>query len=282
MICRICGSDRAHAAFSFHAYQVAHCEACTGEFLEPQPTDDVLAGIYTEDYFFAQTTDAERDRHAYLKSASARKTLGRLGGTAGSGARLLDIGCGTGDFLREAVNAGYAVTGVEFSPSSAATAAARVSGTVIQGTLESAAFADGSFDVVASSDVIEHVRDPLSFAREVRRILKPGGVAIISTPDLDSWSHRLLGRRWVEYKIEHLLYFNHRSLELLLREAGFTQIELRPHVKVLSASYIVAHFRKFPIPFWTRLLTGLERALPEPLLHRSFPIVASGVSAIAR
>ena len=282
MICRICGAGRAQNAFAFHAYQVAHCEACTGEFLEPQPTDAVLAGIYTEDYFFGQTTDAERDRHAYLKSASARKTLGLLGKTASSGATLLDIGCGTGDFLREAVSAGYAVTGVEFSPSSAATAAARVAGTVIQGTLESAAFGGGSFDIVASTDVIEHVRDPLSFAREVRRILKPGGVAIISTPDLDSWSHRLLGRRWVEYKIEHLLYFNHRSLELLLRQAGFTQIELRPHVKVLSVSSIVAHFRNFPIPFWTPLLTGLERMIPEPLLHRPFPIVASGVSAIAR
>ena len=166
----------------------------TVSFSIPQPTDDALGKIYTADYFFARDNDADRERHAYLKSGSARKTLSLLVAPAG-GTALLDIGCGTGDFLCEAAAAGYTVTGVEFSQTSAATAASRVPGRIINGSIDDAAFPDATFDVVANSDVIEHVRDPLAFAKEIRRILKPGGVALISTPDLGSWSHKLLGNK---------------------------------------------------------------------------------------
>lgn len=281
--CRICGAGGAAAlVFRFGDYDVARCARCTGEFLEPQPSDDTLAKIYTADYFFKNTGDEERARHRALKRATASKSFDLLmSASAPRTGRLLEIGGGTGDFLVEAEQRGFDVTGIEFSQSSAAATAARIKGRVLIGTLEDANLADASFDVLANSDVIEHVRDPLAFAREMRRVLRPGGTALIATPSLDSWSRRMMGRRWVEYKAEHLYYFNRLSIETLLRQAGFTAVAIRPNVKSLSFDYIAGHFEKFPIPMWSGLIGGVRRVVPSGIAHRPISIVASGMTVIA-
>lgn len=269
-------------AFPFENYVVARCTACTGEFLEPQPSDETLASIYTADYFFKNETDDERLRHQTLKRETAKKTLDALFAANGPVAgKLLEIGGGTGDFLVEAEHRGFEVTGIEFSETSAAATAARIRGAVIVGTLESANLDDASHDIIANSDVIEHVRDPLAFVREMRRVLRPGGFALVSTPSLDSWSRRLMGSRWVEYKIEHLFYLNARSIKALFREAGFQNVTILPNVKSLSIDYIAGHFEKFPIPVWSGLVKTVRRAVPPLVAHRPINIVASGMTVIA-
>lgn len=280
--CRICGEQAATTAFRFREYEVARCGRCTGEFLDPQPTDETLATIYTSDYFFKNTSDEERACHQALKRATARTSFAALtaAGAPATG-RLLEVGGGTGDFLVEAERRGFAVTGIEFSESSAAVTQARIRGRVLIGTLEEAALLADSVDVVANSDVIEHVRDPLAFAREMRRVLRPGGTALVVTPSLDSWSRKVMGRSWVEYKTEHLFYFNRRSIDVLLRAAGFTRIAIRANVKSLSFDYIAGHFEKFPIPVWSRLVGGARRIVPPAIAHRPFNIVASGMTVVA-
>jgi ubiquinone/menaquinone biosynthesis C-methylase UbiE len=281
MTCPICGAGRIAEHHRLARFGVAACVTCGVQFLTPQPSDADLASIYTSQYFFALDGDDHQRQHARLKQASAERTL-RLLPTAPSGGRLLDVGCGTGDFLIAAAARTYEVTGIEFSESSAATAAARVHGMIVHGSLEGAALPDASFDVVATSDVIEHVRDPLSFARELRRVLKPSGVAVVSTPSTDSWSARLLGRRWMEYKVEHLFYFNRPSLERALLAAGFEHVAIVPNVKVLSFEYIAAHFERFPVAGITGIVSAMRRFMPRPLRDRPFPVVASGITAIAR
>ena len=281
--CRICGAAGVAPAFPFREYTVMRCGACTGEFLDPQPTDAALAAIYTADYFIHAATPEEHARFAALKRATARHAFAAL---AASGAslqgRLLEIGPGLGDFLAEAEASGLATTGIEFSPTSAAAIVGRIRGTVITGTLESAELPDASFDIVANSDVIEHVREPLVFAREMRRVLRPGGTALVVTPSLDTWSRKLMGRSWAEYKVEHLFYFNRRSITMLLREAGFTDVTVGPNVKSLSIDYIAGHFEKFPVPLWSPLVRGVRRVLPGGLAHRPLQIPSSGMTVIAR
>ncbi len=281
MTCRICASLAVEKCFRFGDYDVVGCRTCGVRFLDPQPTDATLATIYTADYFFGRDGDSDRIRHAELKSASARRTLA-FAPQPSAGNRLLDIGCGTGDFLVQARAKGFVVTGVEFSESSCETARSRVDGTIVLGSLESASFPDASFDVIATTDVIEHVRDPGSFTREMRRVLAPGGVALVTTPSTDSWSSKLLGSRWMEYKTEHLFYFDRQSLIATLQAGGFATVVTQPNVKVLSIDYIAAHLEKFPAPFDGRVVRSLTRRLPDRLRFAPFPIVASGITAIAR
>jgi methionine biosynthesis protein MetW len=106
------------------------------------------------------------------------------------GGRLLDLGCGDGVWTLTVADHTRVdgVHGVELSASLAGRARARGVDVVSADLSEPvAAFDDASFDVIHSNQVIEHVRDTDQFLVEVRRLLKPGGYALISTNNLSSW-----------------------------------------------------------------------------------------------
>jgi SAM-dependent methyltransferase len=135
--------------------------------------------------------------------------------------RLLDVGCATGDFLVAAQERGWAAQGVELS-GHAAGVARRRRVDVRVGTLRNARFPDAAFDVVTMLDVIEHLNDPMAELRETRRVLRPGGIICVETPNWDSIYRRVLGRRWAALQPRlHLLYFDRTTLREALSRAGF-------------------------------------------------------------
>ena len=133
------------------------------------------------------------------------------------------------------------------------------------------------------SDVIEHVRDPLVFLRELRRVLARDAVLFVTTPSLDSWSARLLKQNWMEFKPEHLYYFDSSTIQDVLLQSGYSSIVVRPNRKVLTLDYIARHFLSgFRYRCSRRCCARSNRAVPEKLATRPFPIVASGVAVFAR
>jgi glycosyltransferase involved in cell wall biosynthesis/2-polyprenyl-3-methyl-5-hydroxy-6-metoxy-1,4-benzoquinol methylase len=203
----------------------------------PQPSDEELDAIYGEDDFSSTSKDAKEDRYdeelARLKQATAAGYLDRVERYLGwdvtgrRGRRLLDLGTGPGDLLVEAQARGYDVTGVEYSASSVARANTRLgTGIVRQGTIETAGLDQESYDACILSDVIEHTRDPMRVLDHAWGVLKPGGAIFVATPSLDSWSARLLRERWMEFKAEHLFFFDRATLESALIRAGFEEIRI--------------------------------------------------------
>jgi SAM-dependent methyltransferase len=221
---------------------------------------------------------------AALKSATAQVYLDELiKAGAVRGTTLLEIGCGTGDFLLAAQSAGFHVSGIEISGPAAATANARLGRPcVTTGTLDTVTVPPGSVDTVAFFDVVEHVRQPVDFLSRVHKALKPGGRVILVTPSLDSWSAKLLGSHWMEYKPEHLFYFGERSLGRLFSAAGFGAVLFRPNRKVLSADYVNRHFERFRVPLFSPVMGAVRSVLPATLAHRQFQVVASGVMVLAQ
>jgi SAM-dependent methyltransferase len=108
---------------------------------------------------------------------------------SGRGGTVLDIGTNTGDFARRVADrlGAERVVGVELIEEHAAKARARGFEVVCANVDDGLPFADGEFDTVHANQVIEHVRHSDAFLREVRRVLKPGGLALISTNNLSSW-----------------------------------------------------------------------------------------------
>lgn len=92
---------------------------------------------------------------------------------------------------------------------------------IFVGTLEEAAFKAESFTAIHFSHLIEHVPDPRSFLKEVYRVLKPGGYAVITTPNVDGLQARLFGKEWRSAIADHLTLFSKRTLARLIREIGF-------------------------------------------------------------
>ena len=286
--CPVCGSRHFVYLFAVSSHRLVRCRECEFALLNPQPSDAELQEIYSSDYFLGSDDPAQRARFSQLKTRTAEGYLDQIRAYSGlTSGRLLEIGSGSGAMLAAAARRGFQVTGVEYSEHACAStrdqlAAEGLFGEVVCGEIDAIAHREGEFDVCVMADLIEHVRDPRHFVRVLHKVLRPGGVIFIATPSLDSWSARLMSARWMEFKPEHLSYFNRKTLEGLLFAEGFRTLSWLPGRKILSVDYILAHFERFPVPFVTnatRLVAGL---LPEATRSKERRIVASGMVMLGR
>jgi SAM-dependent methyltransferase len=132
-------------------------------------------------------------------------------------ARILDAGCGSGRFMVELAKLGV-VTGVELSEASVALARERALGEVIAGSVLEMPFADDSFDLAVSLDVIEHLEDDLAALRELRRVVAPGGALLVTVP-----AYQWLWSGHDEINHHHRRY-TRSSLLSVAREAGWEPV----------------------------------------------------------
>jgi SAM-dependent methyltransferase len=153
--------------------------------------------------------------------------------------KLLDIGCGNGDFLYSAKTTGREVTGVEIDTEAASIA--RAKGLDVRtGDISVLDSDKESFDIITLGHVIEHVHDPLSLLRKCYQLLKKNGYIWIDTPNIDSEGHRIYGLNWKDLDPpRHIILFSYESLRMALRNAGFCNIQdmsYRPLCKVFPKS----------------------------------------------
>src|SRR5580692_12131164 len=156
-------------------------------------------------------------------------------------ARILDAGCGSGRFMVELAKLG-AVTGVELSQTSVALARKRALGEVIAGSVLEMPFADDSFDLAVSLDVIEHLEDDLAALRELRRTIAPGGALLVTVP-----AYQWLWSGHDEINHHHRRY--NRPTLLAAAQGGGWQLER------------FAHFNSLLLPV-AIMLRALERFKP--------------------
>jgi SAM-dependent methyltransferase len=141
-------------------------------------------------------------------------------------ARVLELGCAHGGFVALMRLAGYDATGIELSPTIAGYARTTFGIPVLQGPLEEQGFPDGSFDAVVSFDVVEHLPDPIATLRACRKVLKPGGVLLIQTPEVPEPTDPAIAKpehpfAKVFMPREHLNLFTAASLRQVLSKCGF-------------------------------------------------------------
>jgi SAM-dependent methyltransferase len=133
--------------------------------------------------------------------------------------RGLDVGCGRGDLAGALVDRGWAITGVEPSPSACAAAAGRGIDARC-GTLSTVALEPESYDAAVFRHSLEHVGDPVHALRRVRAALVTGGLVLISVPNFGGWQARRFGGRWFHLDLpRHRVHFTRASLERALLEA---------------------------------------------------------------
>lgn len=282
--CLVCKGVRLYYLFSTAGRRVVRCADCGLVLQNPQPSDDELGNIYGAGYFLDGDNEESRQSIVEIKSATAKFYLSEISRYRGSGnGRLLEVGCGDGDFLSMAEAEGWQVTGVEYSQAACERARGRLkNGEVIRGELSQAALPADQFDLCVISDVLEHVRAPLDFLQEIHRVLKPGGALFVATPSIDSWSARFLRQNWMEFKTEHLTYFDQQTLQTALFRSGFRDVIVRPGWKILNFDYVKKHFERFPVRGLTPLMKFAGRVLPKKTQLRHRRIVASGIIALSK
>lgn len=283
-LCLLCEGTRLRYLFPVNGHPLFECEDCGFVFLNPQPSDEVLAQIYKADYFLEDQGGDDHEGIAVMKQQTAQLYLDQLVRYYGKPqGRLLEIGCGKGDFLALARAAGFDVTGFDVSAAAVETATSRLGvGTATCGNADALELREEDFDVCVLFDTLEHVRHPIGIFSHIHRSLKPGGVLFVVTPSLDSWSARLMGSRWPEFKTEHLHYFDTQTIQNLLARTGFDKVRLTTNSKYLSLGYINKHFERFRVSLYTPLVSAITRLLPSVLEKRPFRVVSSGMNVLAR
>jgi len=153
--------------------------------------------------------------------------------------RLLDVGCGSGQYLSIMKSLGWDVKGTEVDQNAAAIARNEYGLDVFVGNLEDAHFPSESFNIITLIHVIEHLYDPIHLLIECRRILKPGGKLILTTPNIESLGHALFKGDWRGLEIpRHLMVFSLNSIELCTRKAGFKTTVLRGSARISLDVYL--------------------------------------------
>jgi 2-polyprenyl-3-methyl-5-hydroxy-6-metoxy-1,4-benzoquinol methylase len=218
--CPVCGPLPARAHFSLANCTFVRCSGCGLVYQNPQPLFDDLRGRYARAYF---DYEIENEDNFYELMRLGLRDIGFDDSffTDVAGKTFLDIGCATGKLLDVMQHLGFKVQGVEICEESARYGITHRQVPVFIGPLEAARFPDGSFSFIHFSHLIEHVPDPFAFLVEVKRLLAPGGYAIITTPNIAGLQARLFRTAWRSAIPDHLFLFSRRTLRGLLAKAGF-------------------------------------------------------------
>ncbi len=249
--CRVCGGIGLrclpfaydHSGSRHHG---AGCITCGAVFLHPMPSDEAIAGFYSEEYYTAcdeaggahgnlpytellEQTAGARRRAARRLDADLVKHLGMRGAFA-------EIGCGMGHFLGEMRSLGWRVWGLEISGYAAERARRDHGLDVATGAIEPGALPRGAFDACFMGDVLEHLPRPVEALGVVRDSLSPGGILAVAVPStlnllsarLGMALYRMSGKvKVIRIPPYHLFEYRPDSLTRVIGESGFDVLEMR-------------------------------------------------------
>jgi 2-polyprenyl-3-methyl-5-hydroxy-6-metoxy-1,4-benzoquinol methylase len=241
VFCAICGStlqiertlydDR----FGYHGeFGLKYCSTCGHRSLEMNFSESEISQLYTSyyprSYLPLESFCPRKEVHGFLSWFNGHKRSAYT--WVPKNVTILDIGCGFGETLAYHRLRGCDVYGVE-ADENIRRVAELYNFNVHIGLFDSENYKPDFFDYVTLDQVIEHVKDPMETLTGIARVLKPGGLAILSTPNSNGWGARLFARRWINWHAPyHLQHFSKMSMKMAAEKAGL-RIEC---VKTLTSS----------------------------------------------
>jgi SAM-dependent methyltransferase len=219
--CPLCGPGvETRLRHAFPPFAVVDCKGCGLGLLSPRLTRERVLRLYQDEaYYDSSVAGQGYDEYLAVRENWLRTFDRRLRAIARHQprGRALDVGCGPGFFLDAARARGYEAWGLDPSAYAVEMARRGHGERVCTGLVETAPFPSAHFDLVTAFDAFEHVYDPLGFLDAAHRLLVPGGVLAITTPDIRSLLSRLSGRHWVSFKIpEHVFYWSAATIRRAL------------------------------------------------------------------
>jgi SAM-dependent methyltransferase len=222
--CQICAGNRFRKFAREAGWTYILCRDCGLVRIDPFP-DRVFLQEHYRDYLPSAPEEVEQWRR--MSRVVVRKSAGLLTEELPRPGRILDVGCAYGFFLEEMRNRGWAVEGIEISPTGRRYASEVLGLEVSVRGLPDPGREPASFDAVTLFYVIEHLPDPREVLAEVRRLLRPGGALLLRWPHttpivkvLRPWAERLE----LYHSPSHLFDFSPSTLGCLLEQTGFTAI----------------------------------------------------------
>ncbi len=239
-LCQTPPSER-DVAHTFPLSRYIKCSNCSLVYLSPRLKEGAMRKVYESSaYFEGSRTNLGYQSYSsqdHCYASTFKKRLERVLKYQNPG-RSLDIGCGTGILVEEAGKLGYESHGIDVSAHGLSSRLLSLGDRFKQGTLDEVRYPDSHFDLVTLCDVIEHIYDPRSFARSLSRIIAPGGILALATPNYDALLRKVLGNKNVSFKIpEHVTYYTTKTLCDAMG-GDFELIESRPTGQACSLDFL--------------------------------------------
>jgi 2-polyprenyl-3-methyl-5-hydroxy-6-metoxy-1,4-benzoquinol methylase len=236
--CNLCGHNDFRVIDKEESpFLVLRCNHCDLVFVDPQPDSGALKDHYCENYY-SEWMNKQKNKRFQMWQNRLNK-IQRLR----SNGKLLDVGCGEGFFLSLAQANGWHITGTELSSFASKLAANTLKTDIYCGELDEAKFAKNSFDVVTMWHVLEHVKSPKNYLKEIHRILKPEGLLVLAVPNVNDllmkFAYRIFkGRSLKLFSINgkevHLYHFSPETLCLYFDKTGFDCLQLSPDYGIVQ------------------------------------------------
>jgi 2-polyprenyl-3-methyl-5-hydroxy-6-metoxy-1,4-benzoquinol methylase len=194
------------------------CNKCGHYYLNPIVSEEMISTYYSKiNSKYYEINDIPIDN----RQSESKKLINRIKSVLPTG-RVLEIGCGYGNLLKNFSENGYEVNGIEPSPFASSYAIEKLNLNVINGFLNDTTYEENTFDIIVSFDVFEHLSSTIEMMKIIKKILKKEGLLIIGTGNIDSWYARFMGRNWWYFSSwEHISFFTPESSNYLIHSNGF-------------------------------------------------------------
>lgn len=246
---------------SNEVYTIVECKGCNFKFTNPRPAANEIGKYYESENYISHSNSNKGIFNKLYQlirnyTISRKKSLIRRFVSRGT---LLDIGCGTGEFLNHMRSKNWEVKGIEPGDSARKFAVSNYN-LEVKPEASLSEIANNSFDVITLWHVLEHVHELDKRVKELNRIIKPDGVVFIAVPNCTSYDAIYYEEFWAAYDVpRHLYHFTPKTISKLFAQYGFNLIETQPmkfdsfYVSMLSEKY-----KNGKINYFRALLSGLN------------------------
>ncbi len=231
-------------------FSLFSCKSCGLVFTNPRPKLENLGLYYQSDKYYSHTSSQggiipfiyRKVKEINLKTKFKQVTAGSVIN------KVLDIGCGTGDFLNVCKKSGIEIFGIE-PDSKARYLAKEILKVEILHPDQSEKIPDESFDLITMWHVLEHVPDLKKQISELSRIIKKGGKVVIALPVYESYDAEVYKEKWAAWDVpRHLYHFNKAVINKMMLANDFKPGNVYPmkwdsfYVSMLSEQYLKSAF----------------------------------------
>ena len=273
--CPWCGSEKAHSHLQLKDYfltqesfEIVECDDCHLLYTTPRPTADEIGKYYqSENYYSHQENkkgfiprlyEAIKKVNIKHKFEVATNDL-----KLENGGKMLEIGCGVGDFLHYAEQQGWECYGAEPSDDAVKILRTKTKIKVVKPE-QIEGFPDASFDLICMWHVLEHVADLKWQIAQLKRLLKPNGRIVIALPNYQSYDAQYYKDKWAAYDVpRHLNHFSEEFMRKELNNCGLAYIKSERlvwdsfYISYLSEQYSQHNFALLH-GGWRGLLSNLK------------------------